>query len=197
MCVVTRRIRRRLGTVGYIEHPPEHVRIGDRLIPPWVDVVMPGAGGQPRLTLRFEVIDKIPQCREMRIASVDGGREVRPSDLKAVHVTQMLEEIFAWLSMRVVEEGDEQITAVEEWGEQAQITAVRDIAAARKGRHVRKVTPELLAEVAQIYRENIAGNPTQAVATAFGVSKRTASLYVQRAREAGHLPPTARGKKQA
>lgn len=195
--MVTRRIRRRLGTVGYVEHPSEQVRIGDRLIPPWVDVVMPGAGGQPRLTLRFEVIDKIPQCREVRIASVDGGREVRPSDLKAVHVTQMLEEIFAWLSMRVVEEGDEQITAVEEWDEQAQITAVRDIAAARKGRHVRKVTPELLAEVAQIYRENIAGNPTQAVATAFGVSKRTASLYVQRAREAGHLPPTTRGKKQA
>jgi hypothetical protein len=189
--------RRKLSTIGYVEFPAtDRVEVGDRVMPTWVDVVMPGDGDQPRLTLRLEVVDKVPQCRQVTITSSEGGREVRPADLKAVHVTEILEEVFAMLAGRVVDEGGRTVI-VEEWGERAQSEAVQQIAAARKGRHARSVTPGFLQEVAEVYRSNIKGNPTQAVQTAFSVSKRMASEYVKRAREAGLLPPTTPGKKHA
>ncbi len=49
-----------------------------------------------------------------------------------------------------------------------------------------RVTPDRLAEVAQIYRgARATGAPTKAVAEHFGFPSSTASLYVRRAREAG------------
>jgi hypothetical protein len=57
------------------------------------------------------------------------------------------------------------------------------------------VTPALLAEVARVYRENLDGNPTEAVAKYTGREHRTAALYVQRARKAGLLGPTSPGRK--
>jgi len=195
------RVRRRIGTVGYAElpvfSPARYVRVGDRMLPPWVDVVMPGAGGQPRLALRLEVIDGVPQCRELTLSSSEGGREIRQLDLRAVHVDELVAEIYGMLAMRVVSEGDGVITVAEHGDDAGQADAVRTIREARKGRHARKITPEFLAEVARVYRENIDGNPTQAVERAFDVSKRMASLYVSRAREAGLLPPTTRGRKRA
>ena len=50
----------------------------------------------------------------------------------------------------------------------------------------RKITPQVLAEVSQVYRENLStGAPTKAVAEHFGLAPSTASLYVKRARAAG------------
>lgn len=186
--------------MGYMEFPGDissYVQVGDRVVPRWVNVVFPGAGGQPRLTLRLEVVDGVPQCREVVVSSVEGGREVKPADLKAVHVTEVLEEVFAALSGRLTKTESGRTVILEEWGQRAQNEAVKQIVASRKGRHARRITPELLAQVAQIYRDNIKGNPTEVVATNFGVSKRMASDYVSRARAAGLLPPTTRGKKQA
>jgi hypothetical protein len=41
------------------------------------------------------------------------------------------------------------------------------------------------------------GSAAKAVARAFGVKGRMASTYVDRARKAGHLPPTKQGQKKA
>lgn len=186
--------------MGYVDYPgdrKDYVRIGDRLLPPWADVVMPGGGGQPQLTMRLEVVNHVPQCRAVHITSHEDGREVKPADLKAVHVTEIMEEIFGALSVRIVSEDGERITVAEEWGEHAQGDAVQAIAAARRGRHVRKITPAFLEEVATIYRDNVSSNPTQAVQRAFDVSRRMAAEYVSRARGEGFLPPTTPGKKRA
>lgn len=192
--------RRALGTVGYVDYPGDrrsYIRIGDRLLPPWADVVMPGGGGQPELKLRLEVVNFVPQCRAVHVTSHADGREVKPADLKAIHVTEVMEEIYAAISVRIVSESGEHITVAEEWGDRAQGEAVQAIAAARRGRHGRKITPAFLEEVAKIYRDNINNNPTQAVQRAFDVSRRMAAEYVSRARAEGLLPPTTPGKKQA
>jgi hypothetical protein len=50
-----------------------------------------------------------------------------------------------------------------------------------------RVPNDRLAEVARVYRENKAsGRPTKAVGEFFGYPASTASLYVKRARKAGH-----------
>jgi hypothetical protein len=58
----------------------------------------------------------------------------------------------------------------------------------------RKVTDDVLRDVAEVYRREIGKNPTEAVADHLGVAMRTAGLYVRRARDAGFLGEALRGK---
>lgn len=58
-------------------------------------------------------------------------------------------------------------------------------------------TPEQLAEVAAIYRENLAGTPVMAVAKKFGLPRGTAARRVRQARAEGLLPPTWPGRRSA
>jgi hypothetical protein len=75
--------------------------------------------------------------------------------------------------------------------------AQRFLARQRRPEGYRQITPELLKGVAEVYRRHIDGAPTQAVAKTFGVKPRMASVYVDRARQAGLLPQTTQGKKRA
>ena len=67
----------------------------------------------------------------------------------------------------------------------------------RKSRTNRRVTPALLREVADVYRDALADgrHPTREVKDHYFVSERQAGNYVQRARAAGFLAPTTPGKK--
>ncbi|GGO70682.1 hypothetical protein [Nonomuraea cavernae] len=194
------RTRKSIGNIGYAEAQigPDHwVRVGDRLLPKQIHVVLPGAGGQPRLTARLEVVEGIPQCREITIASVENGREVKQNDLRTVSIAEMVEGIYAGFSEKIEREENGVIMAVASSGEIAYVDAMHDIAAARKGRGARKITPTFLAEVADVYRANVNENPTQAVRRTYDVSTSMAAEYVRRARKAGLLPATTSGKKQA
>ncbi len=60
--------------------------------------------------------------------------------------------------------------------------------------HRRKMTPELLAEVAALYRDNLGERSTwDVIAQRFGVERQTAGRYIMHARKAGYLPQTDRG----
>jgi hypothetical protein len=71
--------------------------------------------------------------------------------------------------------------------------AAADVRAARRTSK-RRLSDEMLEEVAQVYRSNVTNKPTQAVADHFGKAHRTAGLYVSRAREAGLLGRAHPGK---
>jgi hypothetical protein len=66
------------------------------------------------------------------------------------------------------------------------------------GKKIRKkITPELLREVARIYNDEgtrIGGKPVKAIETHFSCSYRTAQDYVAMAREARFLPQADKGK---
>jgi hypothetical protein len=68
--------------------------------------------------------------------------------------------------------------------------------ALRAVRAHRRITPELLSDVAEVYRANLATGPTKAVREQFFVSERMAGNYVQLARKARLLPATTPGKKR-
>jgi hypothetical protein len=61
-------------------------------------------------------------------------------------------------------------------------------------RRNRRITPDLLERVAEVYRADPT-TPTKAVREAFFVSERQAANYVRKARDAGLLPQTTKGRK--
>jgi len=182
------------GTLSADIRPGNMLRIGNYLLPQQVDVDFPGAD-QPALTMRLEVVKGVPQCREVRFASHEGGREVRSRDLEVVHVAEWTEEFFAVFAQRIVSENGGHIQTVSSTGEAALIPAVKELQRARRGNGARKLTPEFLASVVEIYRTHMDDGPTLAVERAFLVSHRMAARYVQRARETGLLGATVPGKK--
>lgn len=193
------RHRVKIGTTGYAEadmYPPNCERVGGRLLPKQIDVVLPGDGVQPRLTARLALVDGVPQCRQVSIDSVEGGREVKQLDLRAFSVADMVENLYAAFSAKIVSEKDGYITTAPTWGELAHDDAVRDIMDTRKGKGARKITEEFLREVAQVYVEHADKNPTQAVQRRFEVSPRMAGNYIRRARDLDLLPEVTDGRRK-
>lgn len=184
---------------GYAEAdqgPGNSVRLGDRLLPRKIQVQFIGADDQPALTMRLEVIDDQPQCRELRVISKEGGRQVKQLDLRAIQLTTWVEEVFGMFAWRIIEDREGVIHSVMETSGPALMESVRAVRQSRKGKSARTVTPKLLARVAEVYRAHLSGAPTRAVGEAFGVGPRMAAEYVSRARRAGLLPPTTPGKKK-
>lgn len=170
--------------------------IGDRYVPEWVEVTVRNPTA-PVQFARVELRDEVPQCVALRFESAPDCREVRQADLRTVEISALCVDLVAGLSAHVdlsqpgktiIRPGIHDAS----WGE-----TLRLLERQRRGPGLRDITPELLAEVAKVYRENIDRAPTQAVAKTFGVRSRMASTYVQKARERGLLPPTKQGKKQA
>lgn len=172
--------------------PGDLARVGDQLVPKAIDAHFAAFDGQPSLDLRIEVVDGYPQCRRLVLAAVEGGREVKQLDVDATKVMRWVQEIAA-LFARQITASDEHSISAEIPG--SVVAAAEAFRRARRGKAARKLTPAFLAGVADVYRANFDGNPTQAVARAYGAQPRTASLYVARARAAGFLSPTLPGKK--
>jgi hypothetical protein len=185
---------------GWAETPDDfgsYQRIGDRAVPTRIDVHFESVDGQPSLELRLEVVDGIPQCREMRLVSARDGREVKALDLDAIKLREWVEEIYALFALQVVDEEAGVVKAVLSTSDDAHVGAVQAFQRARKGKSARKITPTFLAGIAKVYRNNLSKNPTQAVQREYGVEYRTAAGYVQRARAAGLLKQTSGGRKGA
>jgi hypothetical protein len=139
--------------------------------------------------MRIVVQDGIPVCSELSLRA-DRTTEVRARDLAGIRIEDWVEYITAACSeFFTVRDGKIGVRDPD----QATIGTVRD---ARAGTR-RRVTPELLSKVADIYREHFDDRPTEAVQRAFGLTQRTAARYVERCRAEGLLPATTKGKKKA
>jgi hypothetical protein len=142
------------------------------------------ADDEPRWRMVFEMADDgVPRCTSVHIDASPAGREIRSRDLR-LSVEDGLELAARNLSFGSPRDVKDVLNG-------ATLSAVRSARQAAK----RKVTDEVLREVAAIYRANVDNNPTAAVAAHLGgVADRTARLWVRRARDAGHLGDAPRGK---
>ncbi len=157
--------------------------VGDRVLPPIELTVTDDEGVRPTAWVRVETIDGTPQVREVRLSSVTGGDEVRAADLRALRLDDLLELATGAAGLVVTLDVGEVVTAE---GPGDERTTVRQVREARR-RARRKVTDELLREVAEVYGDNSEGAPVQAVSEHFDVALRTATWYVRQARDAGYL----------
>lgn len=119
------------------------------------------------------------------------GREVRSIDLRRMRpLEDVVEDAWQLASSGrpVVVIADTEEEAQRRFDSEllAQYTGMKRTIRGLRHQARRRVTPQLLEEVARIYRENAAtGAPTKAVREHFGIQPSTASLYVKRARDAG------------
>ncbi|EFV14137.2 hypothetical protein [Segniliparus rugosus] len=173
---------------AYYNIVAERVRIGDRAIPPEILVDFPGGDNQPSLFMKIIVRNGMPICSELQFVAKQDGPEVRPKDLRSVNLDHWIEVIVGACSSRWLGDGHYGQDHNYEQG-------INEVRRARKQSH-RTMKPDLLKQVAEIYREHFDTGPVQAIQRAFGVSERTAARYVQLCRRDGLLPPTTKGKKQ-
>jgi Family of unknown function (DUF6214) len=180
-----------LGEARYEAGRDDVVDVGNRVVPRKIRAAIEGGRDEPDVAMIIEVRQGLPVCTEIRFVSRADGPEVRAKDLKSVPILDWTDEIVAACSwVRMESGGIMQIS-----GTQRRDEARRNVARARVGRP--RVSPEQLEKVARVYREHSDDRPTHAVQRAFGGSYRTAARNVERARDAGLLPPTTPGKKKA
>ena len=170
--------------------PAETVAIGDRRrVPREILVYLNRGRDRPSVNLKMEVCDGVPRWTEVAFRARPDGAEIRNRDLSALRLTDLLHDVTALASSSVDQAGRSSKPAADRLARKH----VRDALAGSP----RTMTAGHLRTVAKVYRDNIAEQPTQAVARAFDVPHRTAARWVARAREAGQLPPTRPGQKKA
>lgn len=185
---------------------PDDVRLDGWAVPAWVEVEFLTDPGEVWLRSRVEVAVEVgPRVTRLEFLAESGEPlGIRQSDLRGVEVAAVAEYSIALFARerrpRTVEVDGEQVTysAFVPVTDQARLAqAAGKLRDMRAGQTSRGITPQLLQQVARIYRANVDGNPNKAIEVHFGVAQRTAAEYVSRARKRGLLPPTTRGKKQA
>jgi hypothetical protein len=157
-----------------------------RLLPRRFVATFPDDAGGPELHLRFEVRDGIPQCREVLLTSPPDGREIRPVDIRSIDVERLLEIACALITLHVTAWAGDGLIAEHSHRDPDLDAATREVRWSRRNTR-RALADSRLPEVAEVYRNN-PDAPTAAVERHFKLkSRRTASLYVRRARDAGLL----------
>ncbi len=145
----------------------------------------------PDVVARFVLDDGAPRCREVRVVSRDGGREVRSEDCRKIRVGDLLDEGIKAAALGVLRtDSAGRPQPPEDVTSQQRVSQVRTM----RRRTRRPPDDELLRETAEVYRQHINEHPTQAVADHFAKAPRTAALYVQAARKRGFLGAAIKGK---
>ncbi len=159
--------------------------LGDRLIAVPITCGLERPGDDYDYALTFDVVAGQLSCREVRVIAREGGPEVKRSVLAGIAIDDQRDLVAATVTLTATATTAQGVVRFS-WptpGDNAARAA--NLANLRATR--RRTDTETLRRVADIYLANETA-PTEAVRSAFGVAHRTASLYVQRARQAGLLP---------
>lgn len=161
-------------------------------VPTWISQRQLGGSG-PDTFIRVELRDGSPHVVHLSFTSDRHQNEVQQKHLRSVDVDRLATDLLAyWIAHKFTEP-----EASRDEYERAELVAIKFLEHQRLPREYRVITDDFLKSVGEVYRKNISHAPTKAVAKAFGVKDRMASTYVDRARKAGHLPPTKQGQKKA
>jgi hypothetical protein len=139
--------------------------------------------GDPDVSFVFEVRNGVPECREVHIIATEDGHEVQGINLAGIRLLDVRDRTIRLLFQGFPTVSDGRV----HWNplfatEDEKRDAVRSADAARSARKA-KMTPDLLREVAGIYRAYVNDNPTQEIADHYNKSHRTAGGYVKAARQ--------------
>lgn len=169
-----------------------------RLLPAWVEFEFFGRD-EPDFHCRIELRDDVPRVVEWGWRARENQTEIRQKHLRASEVSDIADLVYGMWAIEFHDTWrDKPGTLLNNFpgDDEDQTRRIRGfLQDLRAGR--RRVSAELLRQVAEVYRANFDAAPTEAVARTFGVKQRMAHEYVRRARERGFLPPTTQGKKRA
>jgi hypothetical protein len=155
----------------------------------------PGTAEQPTVKVSFRVRDGYLECSGVSVDAKPGGPEVIRADVETV--ARMLKAWGYVAAFRALRGSHGELPS-DEADRPAQGAADKAPKKPKNRRPRRlKITDDMLAEIARVYRDHLDEGPWQAIQDRYGVSESTAGRYVLLARKAGHLPATTAGKKQA
>lgn len=173
----------------------DYVRTGDGVaVPRHFEAVFVTAA-EPLKTLRMTIgvsLDGVPECSEVAISCEPGAPAVTRTDLQ-VPLRRLMDEALRWIARPAEFDA---VGNVVRLGARSSLKAATVGAAPAPRRAQRSLTPELLAQVADTYREARAvprskrfgrPQPTYAIKDKYGVSYDTAAKWVAKARDAGLL----------
>jgi hypothetical protein len=169
------------------------IAVGQVVLPPIMIVTLPSDHVAPDVRIRIEVVSGVPVCTSVKFTAVGSRREVNTIDLRKLRIQGYVDLAVAATALDYIDKRGVRLVHLQ----QGPTTRTRARAAARGARAPRKITPEFLQQVAQVYRDNIHHEPLGHVAKRFNRRKSSAAQYVRAARVAGYLPPTTKGKKNA
>jgi hypothetical protein len=150
---------------------------------------------EPLKALRLTIgvsLDGVPECAEVAISCEPGAPALTRTDLR-VPLRRLMDQAVDWIARPAEFDA---VGNVVRLGARSSVRAGAVSAALAPRRAQRSLTPELLAQVADTYRETRAvprskrfgrPRPTQAVADKFTASYSTAAKWVTKARDAGLL----------
>ena len=164
------------GVVEVTDH--KIVQMGDVFTCREIAYTHEGGPNRPSCRLVFEVRNRVPVCTSATIEAKP-GIPVRAKDLRAIKLDNIRDDAFAAAGVfRANPAGGGYLRI---WGPASFLPDRKEVE--RAGTH-RRVTPELLKQVASIHK----ATPTarvDAIAAAFKVSDRQAKRYIKAAREEG------------
>lgn len=185
-----------VGSVSWAPPPATpRVRVVDVWLPQRVDAVLYGGVRSARVELTIEVRNGVPGYTRVQLSTPETvEQQIIPKDM-----TLARDQLNYWLDMiveAVAQPTEAETIAAPAWADR---TVTRSSVASARRPQRRKITPALLADVADLYRANITGNPIEAIRRAFSCSTRTAARYVElcRSDEYQLLPRTTRGQRKA
>ncbi|TDL02151.1 hypothetical protein [Mycobacterium paragordonae] len=176
-------------------------------VPRSIELTTSGGPG-PDMHARVELRDGSPVLTELSWKSGPGQGEIQQKHLRRTEIAKLVTDLVvstiaqpATGSVGPLPTDDDELLKVlrerKRMRQQSTAVARRFVERQRLPRERRVMTPEFLQQVANVYRENIDGNPTKAVETTFNVRYRMAGKYVEAARQRGLLSKTERGRKKA
>jgi hypothetical protein len=163
----------------------ELIEIGRHTYPERVEMRATGDEGEPDVYALLGMRENSPVVLQIQIAATAHGREVRSSDLLSWPPEVLAFNVYKRFAMPTRRDDQTRISVINlNREESAEITDELS----------RAYDAAEMWEVARVYRENTYGKPVQAVREALQYkSYGTALRRVQQARDAGFLPPTAKG----
>jgi hypothetical protein len=165
---------------GRLVYSREIEEVGDRGLPKYVRYEHPGDHRRPAMFVDIAMIDGVPMVTEVRVlADIEAGRPIRAKDIR-VGAVELGDVLNRWLSELAYRRSPTGWWRYDRIPPDERRSAMTTIGSARR----RKMTPDVLKEVAELYRT--APMPRhEAIAAAFDVDPRTAQRYIQKARQAG------------
>jgi hypothetical protein len=156
---------------------PEIVPMGDAFAHRQLTYTHDGNADQPACKIVFEVRNGVPVCASFNLGSSESGSHVRAKDLNVIKLDNLRDDVYAAAGVFVPNsEGG----FVRKLGRFHQDRKRVESATQR-----RKVTPEFLGRVAEVYNGAPVGGRLEAIRAAFVVSERQALRYMALAKQKG------------
>ena len=153
----------------------EPVPMGDAFACRQLTYTHDGDAHRVACSIVFEVRDRVPVCVSLSLGSPEGGSVIRAKDLNALRLDDLRDDVYAAAGVVLPNPDGGFVHRLGRFRE--------DRKRVEQVTRRRKVTPEFLSQVAEVYNGAPVGGRLEAIRAAFVVSERQALRYIAQAKQ--------------